>query len=530
MIFLFFLTLAFSPEAFSLKKESAKTKTTIKIKSLKTPAKKLISNRAVKSAQNSALNPVSKNFLASRELAAGKKAKALSGERQKLVLSKEQFLKEVLTGSPHVKRLKFSVEKSKAQVLQSKYSLSDGVLFSEWKRNNTKNPGIDRFLSSESESQNRVIGLQKKAPYGFQFKTAYADFREESSNEGLLTQFKPDSIFRENLSFELKTNLTESVSHFWLLKSFEKALSIQDLTYYEKSEQLALSALAQYWKTYLSYIKLQQAKEGLRTYRRLVRETNKKKQYKFLQPGERPQILAEYQSIQSGLDQSEQEYKKEKMALFLYFKKNSEDYDLVFDPQVFPKNPQFKKIEIEKTRAYQIQKKGLENMELNLSVQKSSLYPSVELMGKRAWTPASERSNLSFSSKEGFYEFGFSLKWILFSKSFYQKAAEKEYELRESEIDFEIAKQELENQIFLSKERVKTAFKNIERVGKANGYRKETFKELRTAFNQGRTDSFQLIQAEKQLRESRVQKAVALSEYSLSLAALLALSDELIGK
>jgi len=355
-------------------------------------------------------------------------------------------------------------------------------------------------------------------------------FRDESSNEGLLTQFKPDSIFRENLSFELKTNLTESVSHFWLLKSFKKALSIQDLAYYEKSEQLALSALAQYWKTYLSYIKLQQAKEGLRTYRRLVRETNKKKQYKFLQPGERPQILAEYQSIQSGLDQSEQEYKKEKLALFLYLKKNPKDYELVFDPQVFPKAPQFKKIEIEKTRAYQIQKKGLESMELNLSVQKSSLYPSVELMGKRAWTPAGERPNLSFSSKEGFYEFGFSLKWVLFSKSFYQKAAEKEYELRESEIDFEIAKQEFENQIFLSKEQVKTAFKNIERARKANGYRKETFKELRTAFNQGRTDTFQLIQAEKQLRESRVQKAVALSEYSLSLATLLALSDELIGK
>ena len=109
-------------------------------------------------------------------------------------------------------------------------------------------------------------------------------------------------------------------------------------------------------------MKLQQAKAGLQTYKKLVRETNRKKKYKFLQPGERPQILAEYQSIQSGLDLSEQDYKKELEALFLYLKKDSKKYDLVFDQKSFvnlSKNRNsFKEIEIEKTRAFQIQKKA----------------------------------------------------------------------------------------------------------------------------------------------------------------------------
>ena len=90
--------------------------------------------------------------------------------------------------------------------------------------------------------------------------------------------------------------------------------------------------------------------------------------------------------------------------------------------------------------------------------------------------------------------------------------------------------QELKNQIFLIGNQIEIAHKNIERAKKANEYRKKTFKELRVSFNQGRTDTFQLIQAEKYLRESEVQKAMALSKYSLSLAGFLALRDELIEK
>ena len=453
--------------------------------------------------------------------------------KKTLTLSKESFLKQVLDKSPYIKKLEFSIKKSKAQLLQKKYALRDAGVFTEWKNNSKKNPSIDRFLPSESDSSNRVIGFQKKIPYGFSFNSSYMDSEEESSNEGLLKEFRTDELYRKAFNLELTYNFTETFTHFYLLQTFEKSLSLQDLAYYEKTEQLLLEGLAQYWKTQLAYKKLQQAQAGLQTYKKLVRETNRKKRYQFLQPGERPQILAEYQSIQSGLDWSEQNYKKEKTALLLYLKKDSKKYDLAFDETDFLKPDQvsFKKINFEKTRAFQIQKKILENQKLVLSAQKSSLYPVVELTGKRAWTPAGETApNFSFSSKTGFYELALGLKWVLFSKSFYQQVASKKYELQEAEIDFELKKRELEDQISLSESQMKVALTNIERAQKANEYRKKTFKELSRSFYQGRTDTFQLIQAEKQLRDSEVQKAEAFSQYSLSLATCLALRDELIEK
>ena len=449
-------------------------------------------------------------------------------KKQKMILSEEDFLKEFLSLSPHVERLKFATQKSQAQILQARYSLSDWAVFSQWNQINKNNSAIDQFLSQESKVQNWTIGLQKKIPYGFYFRSAYIDVFEKSSNAGFLSKFKPESIYRKNFNLELKANLTESLSHFWLFKAFDRALSAQDLSYQEQLEQLILQALTQYWKTYLSYVKFKQAEESLITYRKLVKETNNKQRYNFLQPGERPQILAEYQNIQSFLDIAQQDYDKEKKALLVYLKKDSKKHKLVFKPRAFAAPPRLKEIQLEQTRTVQIQKKNIENQEMNLLIQKASLFPSLELVGKKGWTPAGESSNLSFSSAESFYELGVSLKWILLSKSFYQRVNQKKYELEESKIDFEISKQELLNQESLLEQKIELAYKNIKRTEKANEYRKKAFQELQKSFNQGRVDIFQLIQAEKQVRDSEIQKITALSEYSISLAMISALRDELL--
>ena len=449
-------------------------------------------------------------------------------KKQKLILSEEDFLKEFLSLSPHVEKLKFADQKSQAQILQARYSLSDWAVFSQWNQINKNNSAIDQFLSQESKVQSWTISLQKKMPYGFHFSSAYTNVFEKSSNAGFLSRFKPGSIYRRSFDLELKANLTDSLSHFWLFKTFDQSLSVQDLSYQEQLEQLVLQALTQYWKTYLSYVKFQQAQESLAAYRKLVKETNDKQRYNFLQPGERPQILAEYQNIQSFLDTAQQDYDKEKKALLAYLKKDSTKHKLVFQPPAPAAPPRLKEIQLEQTRTVQIQKKNIENQEMNLLIQKASLFPSLEFVGKKGWTPAGESSDLSFSSAESFYELGISLKWILLSQSFYKRVDQKKYELEESKIDFEIFKQELLNQMSLLEQKIELAYKNIKRADKANEYRKKAFQELQKSFNQGRVDIFQLIQAEKQVRDSEIQKITALSEYSISLAMTASLRDELL--
>ena len=47
-----------------------------------------------------------------------------------------------------------------------------------------------------------------------------------------------------------------------------------------------------------------------------------KKNYNFLNPGERPQVLAEYENIKQAIDNTKQNYEKEEKALLIYLQKN----------------------------------------------------------------------------------------------------------------------------------------------------------------------------------------------------------------
>lgn len=454
-----------------------------------------------------------------------------SNQKQKnLILSEQDFLKEALSISPYFKKIKLENQKRSSQILQAKYALSNWSFISNWNQTEKKNPTIDSFLSQESQTKNWNLALQKKIPYGLSLSSSYANISEKSVNASFLKQFKPESIYRKNLNLELKANLTESISHFWLINSWNQSINVNKLSYQEQLEDLAIKALKQYWTAYNAWVNLKQTKESLKTYRKLVLQTDNKIKYNFLQPGERPQILAEYQNIQKLKDIAKQNYEKEEKALLIFLKKNPDGYYITFKNQTLKKPPNFSKIQPEQTRIMKIQKKLIQNQKLKLKVQQSSLFPSFELIGRKGWMPADTTPNLSFSSAPGFYEMGLSLKWIVFSKSFYERVNQEKYQLKENEIEFEISKQELKNNMKLLEEQVKLAYKNITRMKKANNYQKQAFRELKNAFNQGRVDIFQLIQTEKQMRASEVQKINSMGEYSLALASLQALRDELLTK
>ena len=447
---------------------------------------------------------------------------------KKITLSEESFLQKVLSSSPYLAKIKSSQKKTESEILKNKYSFYDWGLAGAWKTESQTNSEIDAFLAKEKEAETWSLSLQKKWPYGFQFNSSYLSLNEKNLNSELLKQFRPSDIYRKQFRLELRNNLTESIAHVWLFKSFESSLSLNDLAGLEQTEELALKALEQYWKTQIAWVSWKQAEEGIKIYQKLLRQINNKKKYNFLQPGERPQVLAEYESIQKTSDQAQQNYEREKKALLVFL--NKESYEVDFKPKSIPAPPSFSKTNIETIRAVQIQNQKIEAQRLRLLSQKSSLFPVIEFGGIRGWTPVGESSKMDLFSDLSFYELGIQLKWVLFSKSAYENINQKKYELEESKIDLAIAKHQLKNQITLLEKQIPLAYKNIERAQKANRYHKQAFYEIQKSFEQGRVDIFQLIQIEKQIRSSELEKAIALSEYSLSLAGLLALKDKLLEK
>ncbi|MCY4320946.1 MAG: TolC family protein [Bdellovibrionaceae bacterium] len=455
-------------------------------------------------------------------------AKSKTEDKKILKLSQKKILTEALSSSPYIQKIKATNEKQKSQILDQLYSFSDWGLFANWNQSKRKNPQVTAFETKEKETESWSLGLKKKLLYGLDISSAYNYLNESQTNSDFLKNIQPNNIYRKNLSLELNASLTSALSQYWTVESLQKMQTANDWLYYEQAEELALKAVGQYWKTYLAHISYLQTQKGLKTYKKLVRQINSKKKYNFLNPGERPQVLAEYENIKQFIDQQKQNYEKEKKALLLFLKKDPDKYEIVFQAEKPEPIPSFPELKIEDTRLIKIKDNQIAQQKLKLMTKKTFLFPNFQLSGKGGMIPAGTSSDLEFSSKQSFYEIGLSLSWPLFSKSFYEKVNQEQYQLEENKIDFEITKQELKNKLSQLEKELAISYTNIKRSEKATRYQKQAFRELQRSFEQGRVDIFELINIENKLRESEIKKKKALSEYSLLTLQMLALRDQLV--
>ena len=457
-------------------------------------------------------------------------ALSYSKKETQLYLSQTEVLKQALSSSPFIKKIRITKQKNLSKLLERKYSFSRWEAFSHISQSKRNNPQISVFESRENKSQDWVMGLQKSLPYALNLKGSYSHSSQEQLYSDFLKQAQaPNKIYRKNFSLELKAGLMEALIQHWSLLAIQQGEKANEWLYYEQAEELALQALSQYWKTYLAWIHWIQAKKGLEVYKKLVRQIHSKQKYNFLKPGEKPQILAEYQNIQQSTESQKQNYEKEKKALLLFLKKDPLIHKLHFKEEAHSPPPSFSKFKIEKTREMKIQKQKTIERELNFKSSKARLFPNIQFTGKKGWIPASaSRDSLDFSSKHSFFELGLSLNWVIFSKSSYEKAHQNQYQWEESQIDFEILKQKMSNKINNLEQKINVSYKSIGRARQASAYQKKAFRELQDSFHQGRVDVFELIQVEKNLRKSELKKKQTLAEYSLLIFQMLALRDQLV--
>ncbi len=447
-----------------------------------------------------------------------------------LILTEQDVLKATLSNSLFVKKIQFEKQKNLSHLKEKKHSFSTWNFLSSWTGSQKNNPQVSVFEARRDKTNSWNLSLKKNIPYGLSLKSSYSDLSELRLNSDFLnTAQSPSQIYRKSLSLELNASLKEALTQNWALKAIQSGEEAVQWLYYEKAEELALRSVRQYWKTYLAQVSWLKSQEGLKTYQQLVRQIANKQKYNFLNPGEGPQVLAEYENLQQKADSQKQNYEREKKALFLFLQKPAEDYDLKFKTLPSPP-PTFSKIKIDSVRGVQMRAQQITERELKWRSHRVQLFPDIRFISQGGLIPASagSRKDLSFSRKNSFYELGVSLNWNLFSKSFYEKAHQERYQLEEDKIDMEIFKKEIENQMDSLKEEISVSYKNIYRAERANSYQKKAFKELKRSFDQGRVDIFELIRAENKLRESELRKASALSEYSLLNLQFLALKDQLV--
>ena len=453
-----------------------------------------------------------------------------------LTLSQDYVIKRTLSASPHIKKIQLKKSGATAFLEGQRHSLYDWSIISGLQTSQKKPPRTFPFEPSQQTDNSLTFGVEKKLPLGLSFKSLYTDSFSDRKNNDILKRVQaPASIYRESLSLELNMDLLRNIlgrEEKMTLHLLSIGKNQTEKRAGEAVEELVLKAISRYWSSYRAYIALGQMREGLKTYRQLVRETRDKKKYHFLKPGEAPQVLAEYENLKQEVSLKEQIYKDELKALFVILKTSPKWDSVSFETKAPGTSSPVKPPNGQNIRSLQILQEQIRERELRIKQAQSAFLPTVRLKGKAgllAGGGALNREEL-FSGEKYSYELSLNLLYKPFSKTAGEKLKQEKYNLEESKTDLEILKKETENLITSLQERIQTARDNFQSAGVAGKYQQKAFQELKASFSQGRTDVFELIRASAKLRESEIRKAGFLSEYHLLTAQLAALSDRLVNE
>lgn len=453
-----------------------------------------------------------------------------------LSLSQDYVLKKTLEQSPYLNKIKWQNRRALSRLKEKQYSLYNTQWSLQWSSLDKNNPLTSPFIPVQEHRKNFQMSLKQRLPFGLQFSSTYTDLNNRSMNSEFLSQVdSPNFSYNKNISLGVDLDLLKNSFGYQerlAFSIFDLSKTLLSWKYLEETEQLVLKATGQYWKVYIAWASLEQIKQSYRGYGKLVRESRNKKQYNFLRPGERPQILAEYENLKQVLLEKERDYQDNLKELMIILNLEKTTKIRFRNKTTFPLPKLSFQKSLKKLRLVKIKNQQLKEQAFQLKISKNNLLPSLRLQGKKGWlSGSSEESDYKFlkipTDKE-FYEFGFKLSYPLFSKSSFAKVQAEKYKLKEQTADFNIFMKELELQKNSLQKQVLIAYKNLNSSKKVSRYRRQAFSEIRTSFYQGRVDTSQMIMAENQMREAEVKKAIALSQYSLALLNWKALTDQLV--
>ena len=454
-----------------------------------------------------------------------------------LSLSQDYILKKVLSTSPYIRKIQLQKSQTLSKLLEQEYSLYDWKIFSTLGKVRNKNPLISPFDAVRETNKTFIAGFNKKLSYGLSVKATYSDFiHNRINNDFLKTIQAPQDIYKSQLSLELNVDLLKNILGYeerMTSNIIEAGRDMANWKYFEAAESLALKAASLYWSAHIAKIIYNQTQKGLKTYNQLVKEIEKKRKYSFLKPGERPQVLAEYENIKQEVSKRKQDYSERLRELFFVLKMPIQPEEMMFKEETLHPPRLTENWNIKNLRPIKTMGRQIEEQNLKVQIAQSQFLPNLRLQGKAGQLTGNrdfEEKSQIFSSPHNFYEISLNLLYSPLSKSRREQLNREKFKLEEKKIDLSLLKREIKDQIESLKSKILISYQNVLSMEKSNYHQKQAFQELKTSFSQGRVDIFELIITENKLRESEIKKTVSLSEYFLLTLQLEALLDRLVEK
>lgn len=459
--------------------------------------------------------------------------------RKTVTLTQKQVAELVLQQGPKTKEVNLKYQTYKIDVVRT-------LQVYDWQLNAETGFEYDKMVallnngttetSSKYERYRTTLGLSKQlATTGTILGVDVSRLSQNISPDASITNPPPS-----NQTLDIATlNLTQPLlaNSFGLasranVTAAEKRYEAQEIMRANELEEVVLSAIRQYWNTYVSQENFKETVAARDRYKTLVDAVRRKTNLGYSTPGDLPQIQAEFEGREQLVKAASTEYLKnmEDLVTLLGLEAGTEvvfnvPKDIPDVPKLTPKDPQT-------LRNIRSLKLSIEAADENLTYWKSSSYPFLDFVGKLTTTGRDEDSEGSFSemtsgNRPGYYV-GLRFNYHFGSDSQNEEIinAKLQKDLAETQLGRTLS--ETQDQESQKERAAQAAYAVALSAERQRGYRDRAAKELTKTYNQGRTDISILITALNNFFSSEVVYQRAIGEYHISLNEWAAVRDELI--
>lgn len=297
-------------------------------------------------------------------------------------------------------------------------------------------------------------------------------------------------------------------------------------------EDVVLSAIRQFWTAYVAQENFKESVNSRERYQKLVDAVKRKTSLGYSNPGDLPQIQAEFETRVQKVKTASTDYLKsmENLTTILGLDPGTE---IKFEvPKEIPPVPKLPAKNVENLRSIRSQKLKVEAAQESLDAAESLSYPTLNFVGKMYTSGADETASGSYSELTGGsrpkYYAGLKLQYNFGSDIQNETIINKKLtkDLEDTRLRRQLSESsDLEAQ---AQRKVDATYAIVLSAEKQKGFREKASQELNRSYTQGRTDISVLITAMNNFFDSEVQYSQAVGNYAVALNEWAAVRDELI--
>jgi outer membrane protein TolC len=254
------------------------------------------------------------------------------------------------------------------------------------------------------EDRSQILGsfLRKSFATGTSLELQYSFTQQKSILNPFTSSLRSSSAVENRFTVKAKQSLIYNAlggAHRLKIESAKRTDEALKLLATEKSEELLLKNLSQFWETYKAHQSLQLALEARKIYEDLLRSTREKRRLGLADAGDLARAEAALESQEQRVKAASAFYLNSLESFFdLMDEEMPASQDFVFRvPNEIPPVPAMSKLDVQSLRISKISQMQLDAIESEKAAYRLEDLPVLNLIGEASWNGIDEKNSRSFS-------------------------------------------------------------------------------------------------------------------------------------